>query len=265
MTTTTPKPKRASRSKPTGPREVPILFSDAMVRAILDGSKTETRRIVKPQPLYGGRVPSGPHWKWPPGGERFDAADDDLGDAPRLVAALLRKGSPYGQPGDLLYVREGFWQTVRYPYTLPSGEDSREWGSRIHFAADGPPANTPNRHYPEGLRGGGISAPEPDACWLRRPSIYLPKRRARLWLRVTSVRAERLHDITGDGAIREGVVLTQSAQNLALVRDPYRSAALVCFQDLWTEINGAESWAANHWVWVVAFERVAAPSREGRS
>lgn len=247
MTTTTPKPRRAPRSKPTGPREVPILFSAAMVRAILDGSKTETRRVIKPQPTaVDGR------WAWPSHDE--PTAYRQRGE--KVPASALKAMWPEGcarpgecmrrfarwQTGDLLYVREA-WRTLERPSDMADG---------ILFRADDEFRVIENTREAADLWGEANANGKHGEAW--RPSIHLPRWASRLWLRVTSVRAERLQDITEAGARAEGAKPTKGLDFTA------RHA----FEELWETINGAESWAANPWVWVVAFERVAAPSREGR-
>lgn len=245
-------------------KERPILFSGEMVRAILDGRKTQTRRIVKPQPddclglselhrLYPASYPN--HWA-ESGASVFQLRD---GDARSWKC-------PYGQPGDLIWVRESFWQSSRYPFTMPCGEASPQemnWGSRIHYASDGKPENTPNRHYPNGLKGGYISAPDPDAVWFVRPSIHMPRWASRLTLEIVSVRVERLQDISEEDAKTEGAECLIFDNCTDLDRElldmpsmengvPYRNG----FALLWQSINGPGSWDANPWVWVIEYRAI---------
>lgn len=257
MTTTTPKPKRAPRSKPTGPREVPILFSDVMVRAILDGSKTETRRMrglddvnkapgawtlhqdgvtlgIYARDRYKGRI-----------GSYFHSEQIEPGTI--SVCPVVRPWNP----GDLLYVREA-WGVG------PACLDHE--GPTLYRATVEQPPGWPSHRGPfaEMVR------------W--RPSIHMHKTRARLWLRVASVRAERLQDITEAGAKAEGIAPRQDGAHVwfAGATHPIKGvpktfySAREAFRSLWDGINGEGSWAANPWVFVVAFERAERPSAEAR-
>jgi hypothetical protein len=175
--------------KGASPKSHPIIMSAPMVRALLEGRKTQTRRLVKGNILHFIEFVSG----------RCDdepSTSDDLGERIENPAnPIFDRGirfwcaeypeegselfdSPYGLPSDLLWVRESFWHARSYPVTLPSGDakSGNAWAYRlIHYAADGEPKNTPNRHYPDGLRGGAISAPDPYADWRKRPSIHMPR------------------------------------------------------------------------------------------
>jgi hypothetical protein len=148
-------------------KERPILFSGPMVRAILDGRKTQTRRPIKPQPtqIYTGPCPL----VYPnlPAGERLVAKDHWLIDC------------PFGQPGDRLWVRETFG--------ILTGN-----GHRTVYRADGDPEQT---FYP-GEKILGMK-------WV--PSIYMPRSASRITLEITGVRVERLQEITPHDALAEGV------------------------------------------------------------
>ena len=203
-------------------RERPILFSAPMVRALLAGTKTQTRRVVKPQfaadaipvempatdPAGGWVVPghSGVWW--------CDAAanPDDV------------RRCPYGQPGDRLWVRETFsgpWCMEAQDGAAAAPPSKWAESSRIWYWADGEPA------YGD---------------WTRpRPSIHMPRWASRITLEITSV---RLQDISEADAIAEGVYT-----------DP-ASPAYDAYAQLWDEINGPGSWAANPWVWVLEFCRI---------
>lgn len=192
--------------------ERPILFSAPMVRAILDGTKTQTRRVVKGVPadlIFTGAMMKSEGWV------DFGGRDEHK-----------RIHCPYGQPGDRLWVRE----TFSGPHCMEASEGCAsvppsKWArsSRLWYWADGNPA---------------------DGDWTRpRPSIHMPRWASRITLEVTGVRVERLHDITEADAVAEG----------ASTPGPF---AVHHFMDLWTSINGAESWNANPWVWVVEFKRI---------
>ncbi len=150
-------------------KERPILFSGPMVRAILDGRKTQTRRVVKPQPQNTAGVPGSlpGDAAWPIGHGAF--AISNRGAPPEFVA-----GCPYGVPGDRLYVRE----------TLRAGSDG------VIRYEDGTPLNG----VPTGF------------SFLRRycPGMFMPYWASRLTLEVVSVRVERLNEISEEDAIAEG-------------------------------------------------------------
>ncbi|CUJ36478.1 hypothetical protein [Achromobacter sp. 2789STDY5608628] len=187
-------------------RERPILFSGPMVRAILAGHKTQTRRVAKE---FAGR--------------------DDL-DAV-LTRFPNQSGCPYGAPGDRLWVRES---THRRPMlNLLTGEPLADKYDGGAYTADGADVLTPE----------GFDL----AWWYSRkscPSIHMPRFACRLVLEVTSVRVERLNEISQEDAELEGVECNMSPLS-------FREH----FQRLWEHLNGAESWDANPWVWVVEFRR----------
>ncbi|WP_163869541.1 hypothetical protein [Myxococcus eversor] len=210
-------------------RERPLLFSGPMVQALLDGRKTVTRRLVKERhfsPEFHARCPA-------------------VG-----VAQSLREFSPpcpYGQPGDRLWVRET-WAL----------DDCGADGEQVVWRADRAAA------WREKL--GDIyylaSDYEPER-W--RPSIHMPRWASRLTLEVTAVRVDRLHDITEDDAVAEGVERHPEAcgwrnyePEPAFEHVTYHPTARESFASLWRSINGEESWAVNPWVWRVEFARVGA-------
>ncbi len=247
-------------------KERPILFSAPMVRALLAGTKTQTRRIVKPQPhgSTGGVIVGQPavggsvaHW--------YDK------DGRGVMSNEAMVHCPYGAVGDRLWVREA-WQEV-HPLQVAAGRYSREGRAgipgpppvdyRVIYRADGEypaihhdhpdgthVAEHPYRalcigsecrlalsHHAEGRRPG---------YWT--PSIHMPRWASRLTLEITSVRVERLQDISEADAIAEGVRGNASG--------PYGCEGLIeDYADLWESINGPGSWDANPWVWVVEFKR----------
>lgn len=221
----------------------PILFSDSMVRAILDGRKTETRRIVKIQsgpteyPGAGGAQCvqiSGKNYWW---------------NSQKSHPEHVLNACPYGQPGTRLWVREA-WRPVVDKQLLDCIE-YRADGARIK--PDVPDDNTGFRFSSE--------CDSDQGRW--RPSIHLPRWASRLELEVQEVRVERLHEITDQGAIAEGVELEaypvrSSPTDDYLWRDylnPGLSepSARRSYQSLWASIHGEESWEKNPWVWVVVF------------
>lgn len=190
----------------------PILFNGEMVRAILDGRKTCTRRILK------GGIP------FDEKAEYWNVLKKGEWSGPICSEYFIKQGSPY-KPGDILYVRETWCG-------LPVNEAGHFRGHHIYYyRADGD-------LRPEGWRG----------AW--HPSIHMPKEAARIWLKVTGVRVERLQDMTDDDAEAEGCF-------------DYTSTALG-FPDIWeSTIKKSDldsyGWAANSWVWVIEFERCEKP------
>lgn len=184
----------------------PILFNTEMVRAILDGRKTVTRRVVKPQP-ESRPTPMKKDSCWP---GCF---------AIQGTAKVIRP--PY-QPGDTLWVRETWAKSMA--------------GTFMYQADD--KAIMVDR-------------------W--RPSIHMPREAARLFLRVTGVRVERLKDIDGHGILKEGIDNGKSNPAMGTRWENMQSMA---FAELWNStLKSADlplyGWAANPWVWVIEFERIS--------
>lgn len=213
-------------------KERPILFSAPMVRAILEGRKTMTRRVVDsswqgfenvmPLPAVV-EIASGGTMDFPgarPGDQLFYT------DMPILDGAWQPVGCPYGQPGDRLWVRE----TWAYH------------GTCACYRADGW----------EGPPDVGYEV-TPPLRW--RPSIFMPRWASRITLEIISVRVERLEDISQDDAVREGCDDTRDMVP-APGRIFYSGGPRGAFMKLWESINGPLSWDSNPWVWVVEFKRI---------
>lgn len=200
------------------PKERPILFSGPMVRAILAGRKTQTRRVLN--------LPRGLYWYDELGGEAEGWFTD--GEGWWHVEELACR---YGNPGDHLWVRETWAVGSIYDKTAPSKicEDLPKGPGR-------PPCGI---RYPANQECIGIKC---------RPSIHMPRWASRITLEITGVRVERLNEISEEDALAEGVDTTCD--------DLGRYCPVIAFQNLWESINGSDSWAANPWVWVVEFKRL---------
>lgn len=210
----------------------PILFNTEMVRAILDGRKTCTRRLVKPQPksklCYTFAGSDSDTWGYPNRtaheiwGEEFKLPNDITEEE------LSKRWNPPYHTDDILYVRETWCG-------LPVNEAGHMRGHTIYYyKADG-------ELRPKGWRG----------TW--HPSIHMPKEAARIWLQVTDVRVERLQEITSEQISREGVEVEYPH---VLNGEEKRYA----FSTLWNStIKKSDidryGWDANPYVWVISFER----------
>lgn len=218
-------------------KERGMIFNSEMVRAILDGRKTQTRRIMAPQPA-----------------DDIERSAFPNPDAIGWKSSLKHKhGSttahfcPFGAVGDRILVRETFQGPL---FDYEQMEAFLEDGSKFEkpefcqYAADG-------GHRPEyqdaddNLRHG----------W--RPSIHMPRWASRILLEITDVRVERLNSISQEDAQAEGLELTgwrptySDPDSGGEVMTPYDN-----FAELWSSIYGDESWQANPWVWVIEFKRV---------
>jgi hypothetical protein len=212
-------------------RERPILFSSEMVRAILDGRKSMTRRVVRPQPdsvaAFQDGLPTEAYYGgWPKGGY-----------AKKLTC-------PFGQPGDRLWVRETFLENMgettvqRWEKTYPYLKALEEWAHWRELKL---------RVGHPWIGGDG----RPRSGVRKLPSILMPRHASRITLEITAVRVERLKDITVTDAQAEGVT------PLGVKGDGRRWRA--AFRELWDSINAkrkALGWDANPWVWVISFRRL---------
>ncbi len=198
--------------------EKPILFSAPMVRALLAGAKTQTRRIVKPQPR-------GTVWH-------------DQDNQQWLVAGYGERGDdllhcPYGRPGDRLWARESWRAPLAYELTPPRDIPP---GTPIAYQADG--AGT---------------LPHINAGKLR-PGMFMPRWASRTILDVTAVRVERLQDISREDALAEGIVIQpDGGYGLADTSHYHATDPRQSYFSLWETINGPGSVMANPWVWAVTF------------
>jgi len=215
-------------------KERPILFSAPMVRALLEGRKTQTRRVMKPRPpgdlMHVVRLTSRAFFRF--------YGDDH---------SAFAYDCPYGQPGDRLWVRETFYcDDFRYP-----DGPKDELRERLEYRADHRCANweagCPCRD--DQGRGG----------W--RPSIHMPRWASRITLEVTDVRVERLQDISEEDAKAEGAEFHDGREvgHSGWRHDCHHgfvyATAREGFAALWDSINGPDSWKANPWVWAITFSR----------
>lgn len=208
-------------------KERPIIFNAEMVRAILEGRKTQTRRPVKPQPQMVTNNSIEP-WN---------------GNPESLQKKLEKenKGCPFGKPGGRLWVRETYWNKVE-----GFCDYSGEWGS----------------YYLDDFRY-GIDNPGED--YIKRPSIHMPRKASRILLEITNIRVERVQEVSEQDCISEGIKYNPDGSVIGYPfgvpffysdgKHNYTTAQ-EAYQALWQSIYGKDSWERNDWIWVVEFKRV---------
>ena len=209
------------------------------VRAILAGSKTQARRVVKPVGNDEGFVllDYGDGF-WPYRSDDGDSTSHTVKRGGKTYLYETPHSCPYGQPGDRLWVRESGWERPwRTAKMMREGADT--W-PRYAYAADG--WDDQDR---ADFKAWGFKS---------LPSIHMPRWASRILLEIVSVRVERLQDISEGDAVAEGcetVCMTPTGEdNGSAIYGPDGYAAL------WDRINGAGAWEANPWVWVIEFKRV---------
>jgi hypothetical protein len=244
-------------------KERPILFRAPMIRAILSGQKTQTRRVVKgippsaTLPTYYGAFTDGVFghgsaprkalehtlgWFVPEAGDLWPCDDNQ------------RLRCPYGNPGDHLWVRETFVV-----------ENTRDYHGEHNNPMDDRPIqkiNDPDGNYWL-IPHFRATEPEPHIVPYRcdadddrtrwTPAIHMPRWASRITLEIISVRVERLAEISQADCIAEGMVERSG---------PFLHHVIADYRRLWTEINGAESWLENPYVWVIEFNRIKSPNAQ---
>lgn len=215
-------------------RQRPIIFNTEMVRAILDGRKNQTRRIVKP------------------------LKDKSFGCTlnPNEIAGEVNNGdllnSPFGCVGDQLYVRETWYQKGCYCMPMWDGADAEDafWSGTNqakYFASD---------------RIEKVSHKFGEYFWRKRPSIHMPRWAARIILEVTDVRIEKLNDISEQDAIKEGCKAMEGCKWHTFEEADrgipmHDHTAKDAFWAKWESIYGEQSWQSNPWVWVIEFKVIS--------
>ncbi len=232
-------------------RQIPMLFSPAMVEALLAGRKTETRRILNPQPeTYQNDA-----------GETCDIYPFKVEGQTRSRIASGFGGSGVittqecrAEVGDLIWAKEshyafGYWKTtdeLTKKTQKPKRVFVRNSAKPVLFEA---PADVVT------------SQPELRPGWYKRSSLFLPKLESRLTLPVTGFSIEQLHDISSRSCLAEGIQPVQEIlQSISAAhsekhrRDEYHRAHVAAYRSLWNRINGPEAWDANPWVDVTQFD-----------
>lgn len=231
-------------------KERPILFSTLMVQAMLEGRKTQTRRLIKPQPVIKNDTIYGEN-------NRNSFSSNEWGETWKC---------PFGQPGDILFVRESHFRFGEWKKNGLTKTGKQKW--RFFPAKD-----LPNFRYQDDPPFKVERNSHRSIGWYKRTSLFMPKEFTRVWLEVTGIKVERLRDITEEDAMAEGIELEPMAgYNSLNPPDPKfmgrkydyskeyvgnKTTMLVpieSYASLWRFINGPDSWKENPWVWVVSFK-----------
>lgn len=209
-------------------KERPILFSTPMVQAILAGNKTQTRRIVKPQPIVCDDARGGHYW--PSNAvQSMVHVEKELQDYDGIWRGLIDDCNPFGGVGDRLWVRETFrlYDSDECPHAdFPCG-----------CPRNGTPLYKASHDCSDGEK------------W--KPSIHMPRKAARLFLEIINIRIERLNDITSEDAKAEGF---DYSTHPSAIEMGYAIGAKTNFRVTWEQIYGQNEWNKNPWVWVVEFK-----------
>lgn len=233
-------------------KELGILFKADMIRAILAGRKTQTRRICKPQPdvddhpqLVPGYMELENHWgKW--------AITTSDGES-KLIKCR------YGQPGDLLYCKETFIKGYQTEDEMPVLDEDGEYIPGIWFKA-----TDPDLKWLDGETGNYRET----TPW--KSPLFLKKKDARIWLRNTGARVERLQDIGEEDAIAEGIEsfrpvpgdgVAQTMYRLYGPKNAWTTDPRQSFRTLIQSIHGPEVWEENPWCFVIDFEVLSTTGR----
>lgn len=223
--------------------EKPILFSGEMVRQILAGNKTQTRRVMKPQPTFSW---NGARWANP-------VFYVKKGEGTSLPYAAEKCPNPYGKLGDRLWVRETWsvigwskdyetgWVDEIWEESVPESKDKLSDNQAIAFAADD-----------------GWNSNYEDRGFNWRPSIHMPRWASRITLEITNIGIERLQDITEEDAKAEGVEVPTALEFLAKHTNSSNFQYRVAFMSLWDKINAKRGfgWSENPFVWTVEFKKI---------
>lgn len=251
-------------------KERPILFSGAMVRAILEGHKSQTRRVVKPQPV----VVCGK------GGRAFHQPNGDLYHRETPYGSNIITPCPHGQPGERLWVKETWgyrgtgdkWHSgVRQPWTdvfvkYPADNSEATIRRPVDDESGIPRQRARLQDETEEAHDEYINA-----FWRRwTPSIHMPRWASRITLEITDVRVEQVQEISEADAEAEGLISDEFPIGGEYIRKyglegwehrHFRISPVDAFERLWDSINaeraqGAFAWAQNPWVWCITFKRV---------
>lgn len=238
----------------------PILFSAPMVQAILAGRKTQTRRVLKPQPrglpyLEDNDDAAPPHWR-----DGWTEGREPCGGATREVSMPLA-GLRFAV-GDRLWVRETWahYQTVNHIRRSHGGSFDEVSDGLAGYRADGHDTIEDFRQHVRLMSGCDLEAVVIKGdCW--RPSIFMPRWASRITLDVTDVRVQRLQDISEEDAKAEGALLPWTGWSWDKADDTRTGRSE--FEALWNSINGDGAWEANPWIVALTFSPLTREAAHG--
>ncbi|QIM43343.1 hypothetical protein [Leclercia adecarboxylata] len=213
-----------------------MIFNAEMVRALLDGRKTQTRRVMKPQPEV---CPHGGHW-WPSNVfKTMLHIEEEMQNGKGGWGGLVGDACPFGDVGDRIWVRETWAE---------AGAGAPELKLyRANYPAHVPP------HYEN-------VPPVEEIRWT--PSIHMPRWASRILLEITDVRVERLNSIIQADAIAEGAPPSHPSIDAVSRQFGFPDFSRSWFGQTWQSIYGDDSWQANPWVWVIEFKRIEGDGHE---
>lgn len=215
-------------------KERGIIMSAPMVRALLDESKTQTRRVFK-LPRRFEEMNLDDHYSL----ETTSRDHHELTEWETDSARSHLIECPYGVAGDRLWVRETHWRFGKWVRNGKTKTGRQRW----RFKAD---ESLKEVHYATEDMSRAATPARDILGWHKRPSIFMPKWAARLWFEITRVRVERLQDISNAAAIAEGMHEPGSGPGSA--KSAYRI--------LWDSLHGKGAWELNPWVWVLEFRNL---------
>ena len=235
----------------------PIIFSSVSVRAIVEERKTQTRRVMKPANPFKSRRMGGysqGNGLWVNNEEGY-IKDYSVSACWLSTGNYIRRYAPY-KPGDILWVREtwnmGFTETAPCQGDDPmwACPDCYRWKTNTQTLMDTHPYKYLYKATPE------TYAEFDDGGW--RPSIHMPRAAARIFLRVTDVRVERVQDISEDDCYAEGVIYVPQGEEFKFAEEEW---AIFKYANIWSVLNakrdgGIYAWEHNPWVYPVTFERI---------
>lgn len=226
-------------------KEIPMLFKTEMVESILRGNKTQTRRIIKPQPLYG-------------------LHNDTL--FPRSLDSKLENWNgetiegesrewkcPYGEVGDVIWVKENYYALGQW---IKDGMSPKTGRQKWRFQDETPIGNY---GYFDSAPENVILGLHGQYGWHKRPSLFMPKIASRIRLEVTDVFVQRLQNICERDAISEGIEFVEypKTEFYNYLTEEYElKSPIDSYKSLWESINGEDSWNQNPYVWVIEFENI---------
>jgi hypothetical protein len=215
-------------------KETGILFTPENYTKCLDGSKPMTRRLngldeINKAPDEWAVMAHAAQWPWWSFAHKTKTASRGGG--------IVEITCPYGTIGDRLYVKEAWATTKGLDHVKPRDLSAG-------FACE---------YKNRGTSLSGVENLQARGKW--RPSLFMPRLAARLWLELTEVRVERLQDISYEDCLAEGIEVSDLLTRYE-PREKYAPLAINLFRHLWESINGPGSWAMNPWVWVLGYRKV---------